>query len=199
VGVGSAVVLDLGEAPGFLQQFRASGRFFWPVGLALMVGCIALVARLPRIGAVAALALGLVQFADATPNRAAIRDWAQARQAWTVDAPALRALLAEADRLTLLPTWPCVPKPDTLGDHARQLQVLSLAAERPVPANTMYVARWRGDRPACRDAETMATPLAPGELRVILPGARGQALATMPGAGALCTSLGELLACRLGR
>ena len=199
VGVGSAVVLDLGEAPGFLQQFRASGRFFWPVGLALMVGCMALVARLPRVGAVAALAVGLVQFADAAPNRAAIRDWAQARQPWTVDAPALRALLAEADRLTLLPTWPCVPKPDTFGDHARQLQVLSLAAERPVPANTMYVARWRGERPACRDAETMATPLAPGELRIILPGARDQALAAMPDAGALCTPVGALLACRLGR
>jgi hypothetical protein len=199
IAAGPLVVLDLGPAPGFLEQFRASGRFFWPVGCALLVGVAALLARAPHIGSVAVLALGLVQFADATPNRAAIRDWAQARQAWTVDAPALRALLAEADRLTLLPTWPCVPKPDTLGDHARQLQVLSLAAERPVPANTMYVARWRGDRPACRDAETMATPLAPGELRVILPGARGQALATMPGAGALCTSLGELLACRLGR
>jgi hypothetical protein len=92
-----------------------------------------------------------------------------------------------------------VPKPDALGDHARQLQVLSLAAERPVPANTMYVARWRGDRPRCDDAATIATPLAPGELRVILPGARDQALAAMPGAASLCVPVGELLACRLGR
>nr|WP_246514074.1 DUF6311 domain-containing protein [Neoroseomonas soli] len=199
VGAGERIVLDLGEAPGFLQQFRASGRFFWPVGLALLVGTVALLARLPRFGTAAVLLLALLQFADAAPNRAAIRDWAQARHAWTVDAPALRALLAEADRLTLLPTWPCVAKPDTLGDHARQLQVLSLAAERPVPANTMYVARWRGERPRCTDAATLATPLAPGELRLILPGARDQALATMPGATALCVPVGELLACRLGR
>lgn len=199
VGLGRAVVFDLGEAPGVLQQFRASGRFFWPVGLALLVGCVALLARLPRLGPALALGLGLLQFADAAPNRAAIRDWAAARPAWTVDAPALRALLAGAERLTLLPSWPCVPKPDALGDHARQLQVLSLAAERPVPANTMYVARWRGDRPACRDAEVIATPLAPGELRVILPGARDQALAAMPGAAASCAPLGALLACRLGR
>ena len=197
VGLGRDVVLDLGRAPGFLEQFRASGRFFWPVGLALLLGTVALVARLPRIGPVAALLLGLLQFADATPNRDAIWDWAQARQDWTVDATALRGLLAEADRLTLLPTWPCVPKPDTLGDHARQLQVLSLAAERPVPANTMYVARWRGERPTCRDAGTLATPLEPGELRIILPGARNAALAAMPGAATLCAPVGEVLACRL--
>lgn len=199
VGLGREVVLDLGRAPGFLEQFRASGRFFWPVGLALLVGVMALLARIPRLGIPAVLALGLLQFADAAPNRAAIRDWAQARHAWSVDAPALRGMLAEAERLTLLPSWPCVPKPDILGDHARQLQVLALAAERPVPANTMYVARWRGERPACNDAALAATALAPGELRVVLPGARDQVLAAMPGAAASCAPVGELLACRLGR
>jgi len=197
IGAGGAVLLDLGEAPGPLQQFRASGRFFWPVGLGLLVGTVALLARLPRFGPVAALLLGILQFADAAPNRAAIGAWAAARTPWTVDAPALRALLAGAERLTLLPTWPCVPKPDTAGEHAIQLQVLSLAAERPVPANTMYVARWRGERPACRDAATMATPLAPGELRIVLPGAQQALRATMPGAAAACAPVGALLACRL--
>lgn len=199
VGVGGAILFDLGDPPGFLEQFRASGRFFWPVGLALLVGAAALLARLPRIGPAVVVALGLVQFADAAPNRAALAAWASDRQPWTVEAPALRGLLAEADRLAIFPTWPCVPKPDALGDHARQLQVLSLAAERGVPANTMYVARWRGERPACDDAAAIAAPLARGELRVILPGARDQALASTPSAPALCAALGELLACRLGR
>jgi hypothetical protein len=197
IGAGASMLLDLGEAPGVLQQFRASGRFFWPVGLALLVGTVALLARLPRFGPAAALALGLMQFADAAPNRDALRAWAQARTPWTVDAPALRALLADAERLTLLPTWPCVPKPDTLGQHALQLQVLSLAAERAVPANTMYVARWRGERPACRDAATIAAPLAAGELRIVLPGAQPAVRATMPGAEAACRPVGALLACRV--
>jgi hypothetical protein len=197
VGAGSAMLLDLGPAPGFLEQFRASGRFFWPVGCALLVGVAALLARAPHIGSVAVLALGLVQFADATPNRRAIAEWADQRPAWSVDAPALRALLAQAETLTLLPTWPCVPAGDPFGDHARQLQVLSLAAERPVQANTMYVARWR-DRPVCNDAATLATPLARGELRIILPGARDQAAALMPGFASLCSPLGDMLACRLG-
>jgi hypothetical protein len=139
--------------------------------------------------------MGLVQFADATPNRAALAAWADRRPAWVVDAPALRGLLARAERVTVLPSWPCVPPGDPFGDHVRQLQVLSLAAERPVPANTMYVARWRGDRPACTDAAVMATPLGPGELRVILPGAREAALATMPDAASRCAPLGDLLAC----
>ncbi len=199
VGAGRAVLLDLGDAPGFLEQFRASGRFFWPVGLALLVGAAALIARLPRVGPPAVLALGLLQFADAAPNRAAIAAWADARHPWTVDAPALRGMLAEADRLVLFPTWNCVPKPDPLGDHARQLQALSLAAERGVRANTMYVARWRGERPGCEDAAAIAAPLAPGELRLVLPGARDQALASMPSAATLCAEVGELLACRLGR
>lgn len=197
VGAGRVVVLDLGPAPAFLEQFRASGRFFWPVGVALLVGTVALLARLPRIGPGLVLALGVVQFADATPNRAALRDWAAARAPWSVDAPTLRALLAEATSVSVFPTWPCVPKPDTFGDHARQLQVLSLAAERPVPANTMYVARWRGDRPRCEDAGAMATSLSRGELRIILPGARAQALATMPDAATVCSEVGALLACRV--
>jgi hypothetical protein len=197
IGAGRVVVLDLGPAPGFLEQFRASGRFFWPVGAALLVGTVALLARLPRVGVPAVLLLGMAQFADAEPNRAAIRAWAQTREAWSVDAPALRRLLAGADRLTLLPSWPCVVPPDTIGDHQRQLQVLSLAAERAVPANTMYVARWRGARPTCDDAAALAAPLAPGELRIILPGARDAALATMPGAATACASVGDLLACRI--
>jgi hypothetical protein len=199
VGLGSQIVLDLGEAPGVLQQFRASGRFFWPVGCALLVGAVVLLARIPRWGPVAVLALGLVQFIDATPNRRAIAAWAAERPDWIIEATQLRGLLRDADRLTLLPSWPCVPPGDPFGDHARQLQVLSLAAERPVPANTMYVARWRGARPACTDAAVLATPLAPGELRVILPGARDQAAAAMPGFSAACGPVGALLACRLGR
>jgi hypothetical protein len=195
VGAGTVILFDLGPAPGFLEQFRASGRFFWPVGCALLIGTAALLARAPHIGSVSVLAMGLLQFADAAPNRAAIAAWADQRPAWVVDAPALRELMALADSVTVLPSWPCVPAGDPFGDHVRQLQVLTLAAERPVPANTMYVARWRGDRPGCTDAAVLATPLAPGELRVILPGAREAAMATMPDAASRCAAVGELLAC----
>jgi hypothetical protein len=196
IGLGPVLLTDPGPAPGLLEQFRASGRFFWPVAYALLLGAMLMLVRVPRVGPVLALLAGLIQFVDAAPLRAAARDWAHRREPWTVEAPALRALLAQADRLTLLPSWPCIAQGPE-GDAAKEklLELLALASERAVPANTMYVARWRTP-PLCRDAEAAAAPLAPGELRLILPGAARAALAPLvPDAAAACAPLGELLAC----
>jgi hypothetical protein len=52
VGLGPALLFDLGEAPGLFEQFRASGRFFWPVGAAALLGVAVLLAR--PMGSVAA-------------------------------------------------------------------------------------------------------------------------------------------------
>jgi hypothetical protein len=192
VGFGERIVLDLGEAPAALQQFRASGRFFWPVAYALLLGAMLLLARrAPWL----CLLLGLVQFADARPLRAALADWAGGRATWSVPAPALRAELAAARSLTLLPSWPCVEKATGDATYALLLEVLSLAAERGVPASTMYVARWRSP-PACRDEALAAAPLAPGELRLILPAAQAALAPLVPDSGARCAPLGPLVACR---
>ena len=168
VGFGGRIVLDLGPVPGALEQFRASGRFFWPVGYALLLGTMLLLARRAPV---LCLVAGLIQFADAAPLRAAIAGWAGQRAPWTVDAPALRAEFASASQLTLLPSWPCVEKAGGDPTYALLLETLSLAAERAVPASTMYVARWRTP-PVCRDAALAAAPLVPGELRLILPSAQ---------------------------
>jgi hypothetical protein len=193
VGFGTRIVLDLGEAPSVLEQFRASGRFFWPVAYALLLGAMLLLARLaPAL----CLAFGLVQLVDAAPLRAAMSVWAGAREPWSVDAPALRAALADASRLTLLPSWPCVAQQGSDGPtYATLLEVLSLASERAVPASTMYVARWR-EPPRCRDRELAAAPLAPGELRLILPSAQAALAPLVPEAATRCAPLGALAACR---
>lgn len=198
VGFGKTVVLDLGAAvPAVLEQFRASGRFFWPVAYALLIGTAAVLARhpRPRLGAALVLALGVAQFADAAPLRAALRDWAAARPAWTLDAPALRALFARHERLTLLPSWPCIAR-EAERDYVQALEALTLASETALPVSTMYVARWRGAAPpACRDAALAAAPLAPGELRLILPGAVARMLPLVPGAAERCAAVGEAVAC----
>ncbi len=196
VGLGGRIVLDLGPVPGFLEQFRASGRFFWPVGLSLLMGCIVLLARHPRrrFGLAAVVALALLQFVDAAPLRQAMQTWASTRQPWHLDAAALRPLLHQARSLTLLPTWPCVPAGDPAGEHGLQLEVLALAAETAVPANTMYVARWR-QPPVCGDAATLASPPRPGELRLALPSMVAALAQSQPAAPATCARLGALLAC----
>jgi hypothetical protein len=192
VGFGTRIVLDLGAAPGPLEQFRASGRFFWPVAYALLLAGMILLAR---IAPVLCLAAGLVQFADAAPLRAAIAGWAGNRTPWTVPAPELRAAFAEARSLTLLPSWPCVDHRTGGETFTTLLEVLSLASERAVPASTMYVARWRTP-PACRDAALAAAPLAPGELRLILPAAQAALAPLVPDSANRCAPLGALIACR---
>ena len=195
VGFGGSIVLDLGAAPGPLEQFRASGRFFWPVAYALLIGGFVLLARRRRLGAVLCLVVGLVQFADAQPLRAAIMEWSAQRAPWRIDAAGLRPELARATRLTLLPSWPCVEHATGGETFSTLLEVLALASERAVPANTMYVARWRTP-PQCRDEALAAAPLAPGELRLFLPAAQARLIPLVPEGATRCTPIGDLLACR---
>ncbi|HYF09517.1 MAG TPA: hypothetical protein VD970_17995, partial [Acetobacteraceae bacterium] len=198
IGLGDRLLLDLGPAPGLLEQFRSSGRFFWPAACALAIGAAALLARATRHGTVLVLLAGLVQFVDAQPLRAELRAWAQARQAWSLDASALRTELARHDRLTLLPTWFCAPPGTRVEAQTRLLEVLLLASERPIPVNTMYLARFRTP-PRCADEAAAATPLAPGELRLILPESRARDLPLVPDAATLCRSIGAIAACTRAR
>ncbi len=188
VGLGDRVVLDLGAPPAILDQFRASGRFFWPVGYAALIGMAVLLARIPRTGPVLVLLLGLVQWVDAAPNRAALAAWAGQRLPWSVDAAALRPAIAEARALTILPSWVCIP-PEGHATRERVQELLLLASERAVPVNTMQLARWRTP-PRCTDAETAAEQLVPGELRLVLPEA-----AALLGDAPECRPLGGLIAC----
>ncbi|MFL1461170.1 DUF6311 domain-containing protein [Roseococcus sp. DSY-14] len=183
VGLGGTVLLELGPVPAVLEQFRASGRFFWPVAYALLLGAALLLAGAGRRGVAILLACALLQFLDAIPARAALRLWAQERQPWTVEATALRPLLRAAGSVTLVPAWPCVAKEDGPA-RVRLLELLLLGSESPRPVNTAYVARWRGEAPRCE----APGPLRPGELRLVLPG-------WAPGASG-CAPLGDLLVCR---
>jgi hypothetical protein len=186
VGLGGVVVLDLGSAPGVLEQFRASGRFFWPVAYTLAVASAVVLAGQGRRGLLVLGACALVQLADATPMRGALRDWAGQRPAWTVPADTLRPLLRAARSVTLLPSWPCIAQDDAAA-RTRILELLLLASETPRPVNTMYAARWRTP-PRC--ADDLGAPLAEGELRIALP----QAATGLPPSA--CVLVGDLSVCR---
>lgn len=202
VGLGSRIVLDLGVLPPFMDQFRTSGRFFWAVAYVLAIAAaIGLARALPgRWGGLAVLAMGLVQFADASVMRSWVRDRAAARPAWSVDADTLRALMAGQSSLTLLPTWFCIPEegrdtqPAAHTQQARLLEILTLASESALAANTAYVARWRTS-PRCEDQQTARAPVRAGELRVLLPSAARVYLSLVPRGEEICRPVGDLVAC----
>ena len=194
----SQLLLDPGAVADWLENFRSTGRFFWPVAYALLVGAVVLVARHPdtRLAAAALVALAALQFADAGVLRERVRAAvAEPRGRWSVDAPALRALLAQAESVTLLPTWYCAPHPDPQQDQNLLLEVLLLASERGVPASTMDVPRWRGDL-TCADKRLAAAPLGRGELRVLTPRAQASYLALVPRSTELCAPAGSVVVCR---
>ena len=57
-------LLHIEDIPAFVQQFRTTGRFFWPVAYALLIGAVTVVARgLPRAAAALLLAAVAVQAA----------------------------------------------------------------------------------------------------------------------------------------
>jgi hypothetical protein len=192
IGFGTGVVVDLGAVPEPLEQFRASGRFFWPVAYTLLIGAMILLAR---VWPVLCIGFAVMQFADAEPLRAAVTAWANQEHPWSVDAPALRTALAESRSLTLLPSWQCVEKQGGDETYALLLEVLALASERAVPASTMYAAR-HYETPVCRDALLAEAPLAPGELRVILPSGQPALARLVPDSETRCAPLGALLVCR---
>jgi hypothetical protein len=117
------------------------------------------------------------------------------RDDWRVDAPKLRTLLAEARSVTLLPTWYCVPVANGVEDQDLLLEVLLLASETAVPANTMDTPRWHGGL-TCNDRRLASAPFGRGELRVLTPAAQGAYLPLVPRADELCEPAGRVLVCR---
>jgi hypothetical protein len=202
VGLGNRLLLDLGTAPGFLEQFRSSGRFFWPAGYAVMLGVAALIARLPwrRGGPLLLAALALLQFLEVAPLRHRLERQAAATYRPPLpDAAALAPLLPGLHRLTLLPSWICgaARAEDVDANHQLLLDIVGLAALHQVPVNTMYPARWYSP-PRCDDAETAGRPLEPGELRVILPAGTGTLMSRIPDAASNCRGLRDMVLCQAG-
>jgi hypothetical protein len=193
IGVGGAIVLDLGHVPAAMEQFRASGRFFWPVACALLIGTCAMLARVQPAGPLLVVGVGVLQLADSLPIRADLRAWAQQKPAWVLETDALRPMLAQASQLTLLPSWPCIP-PSALDSFNQAHQALALASETALPVTTMHLARWR-EPPRCDDAVLAEAPFAGRELRLILPASLDALLPLVPEAELRCRMVGIAMAC----
>jgi hypothetical protein len=196
VYVGSHKVLDLGEAPAFMNQIRASGRLFWVVAYVMLVGSVVAVGRLlPRaVSAGILIALAAVQFADTRGVRHGVRGLMHggAQQALVLDPVRVEALLAHHTRLILYPTFGC-----GANWADREFSQLVLAAPRNhVAVNTEDLARFPVV-PDCDPSRIANAALSPGELRVFLPQAAQAGPFTMPDGPQLCRQFGRAAVCTL--
>jgi len=187
---GHHLLADLGPAPRMLGQFQSSGRFFWPVGYAIVLAGVAAVARLrPRPLAAAFLAgAAALQFVDMADMRESVRGTMREKLTWEPETQALRPLLETHQHLVLAPRIGCGSgdRGDRIGED-----LLLAASERAMPVNTMWAAR--RTRPLLCGDEGYAT-LQENEVRVYLPAAVSGPLA-MADAGRSCGLLGRVAVC----
>jgi hypothetical protein len=184
---------DIEDLPQILLQFRATGRFFWPVSYAILIGSVAAVMR-ARPGRRAVLLLTVavaLQLADTARLQLGAHIIARAPVAWTIDAPALAPVLARHDLLTLWPTYGCGA--DIMHDQAF-LDLLLLGSQTLIRTNTMYTARSQPD-PICDPQAVLGQPWRPGELRVILPPGRLAERHFVPDSDRTCWSMPPMVLC----
>ena len=114
-----------------LSIFRATGRFFWPVGYAIAFGAALLVVRrFGRRGAIGVAALAMVQLADSSASVAVARAATARPQAHQADWSAWSALLAPYEKVSLYPSWHCwgnVRPPEAIRTLEREIEFLAAA------------------------------------------------------------------------
>ncbi|GAB7527829.1 hypothetical protein PS3A_02350 [Pseudomonas sp. 3A(2025)] len=152
---GTVEVLTL-NYPDFMNvltsQFRASGRFFWPVGYCIIVFSVVMLYRNTRrlVFAVLMLALLFVQVVDLRSVRHNFVD--------TINRPPSKILTAQqwdaelgkdVAHLYFYPKFRC-PNPDVL---QTLMPLMRYSAERGLTLNTGYIAR---HQPACDTASLQA-------------------------------------------
>ena len=192
--LGRWTLFRLRHVPEMAKQFRATGRFFWPVAYLMMLTALIVLPRtLPwRIAApllIAASALQAIDVSGMAQSR--WRDLRTPAQ-WSIDEPVLAPIFAAHDRLTIWPSFGCGA--EVSPGHAIFEDLLQIASRTTMRLSTMYASRivnW----PDCDAERVLGTPLQPGELRVITPPASRNAAVLVPGSKADCRRSGDLALC----
>ena len=185
---GHQLVLGLPLQPwrGLFAAIQSSGRAFWPVGYAVMLGSAAVVsAGLPRLGAAAVLATAVaLQVADTAPMRPLSHAFLSGENQ---AAPPFQPLPGA----TLLRI---VPACDPVNAPADLLRLLAIRAGLRLA--DMRMARM----PPGFDCEAalsdgLETPLVVGEIRFLMPSAQPAFRQAAFGAGAQCVRLPAGILC----
>lgn len=190
-----ATVTYPGLAAAVTSQFRASGRFFWPVGYLLLVALWWLIyqqrsSKRFLVLAVVFTALQVVDLSEVLRNLQSTLSRPPAvhlkHEAWNAAIP---------DRVRSLyfyPKFKCAKNPA----HTSLLPTMHYASVRGLNMNTGYIARYT---PACDDMASEIAGSVPAEsayvfVRSEYPDA-GKVRSLIPGTSAQCTELDFALVC----
>ena len=121
--------------------FRSSGRFFWPVGYALLFGALILCIKSCRQKWLvpALLTLILLQYIDTKPHRAYLYEAAHRKPYFKVEHDPWNRLVASVNTVYLFPTYGCG------ADYIDPLAMQYFATFNEKPYNTGFVARAQTD------------------------------------------------------
>jgi len=145
VTAGPYAVLDItlpDFVVGLLSAFRASGRFFWPVGYLIMLGAVRLTWRnYGNVFGTTLLAFALVtQFVDEEPLRSAVLAPIDNIRPSPLTADVWQQLGRSVKRLIVLPASQCDSSLTPGGPYGFEI-FGSLAAAQKIEINSVYLAR----------------------------------------------------------
>ena len=142
VYAGSRLILDISNIQvGLFNQFRCSGRFFWPVTyLALVLSAAALWPQLEKRRCTWLIFLIVIlQISDSDFQRTDQHIYlSHNRTSLTELRGTAQPMIAAHQRVTILPSFACAGSGDELW---QVLDVVFLASEKAVPVNTAFLAR----------------------------------------------------------
>lgn len=177
---GSRVIFELPLPDVLLQvlgSFRGSGRFFFPVGFAIMAVSVIVVLRCyrPAISVPLLLVAGALQLVDGTPLRHAATASTHAPSNPVLNRSEVAALLSRANAVAMWPRFTCLfgdPPLTTSAEYRRLWQaggeIHLLAARGNLPINSAYLSR--GSMNCAEDRVAIGQSLQPGTAYFYLRG-----------------------------
>jgi uncharacterized protein DUF6311 len=137
VYLGHRLVLSLPSPPEILTQFRAPGRFFWPVTYTLLVFAVVAVAKAGRVWWLALAAAAAIQWADAAGNRGGIQRVLENAQHRRLDKAAWVEAIRRHDLVQFVPSWECA----TPEQRSLATEIGYLASIPRTAISSVYTAR----------------------------------------------------------
>lgn len=180
--------------PKMIRQFRATGRFFWPVSYVLMIWSVIVVSRLrpPALAALLLIAAVAVQIADVRRLISIAYVSARSYGTWSAEMEALAPVMARHDLLTLWPTTgDCGAD---IGGDPLFMHLLLLGSTTLIRTNTMYTARSDAGS-TCDPAQVLGKAWQPREVRIVVPPARAADRVFIPGNERYCGRVGPMVLC----